>query len=168
MQRRSWLALGALSAVALVVGGGSMALWQPGLRDSKLSAGGQEVFGNVARGLLEGSLPADPAARASALQALLVRIDSLVAGLPPHAQAELSQLLSLLASAGGRRLLAGLTQPWPDASAAEIGDALQGMRLSALSLKQQAYQALHDIVGGAYFADASTWPLLAYPGPREI
>jgi membrane protein implicated in regulation of membrane protease activity len=168
MRRRSWLALGALSAVALVVGGGSMALWQPGLRDSKLSAAGQEVFGNVARGLLDGSLPADPAAQVSALQALLVRIDSLVAGLPPHAQAELSQLLSLLASAGGRRVLTGLARPWPEASVGDIQQALQGMRLSAVSLKQQAYQALHDIVAGAYFADASTWPLLAYPGPREI
>jgi hypothetical protein len=168
MRRRRWLALGALSAVALVVGGGSMALWQPGLRDSKLSRAGQEVFGNLARGLLEGSLPADPAARAGALQALLVRIDSLVAGLPPHAQAELSQLLSLLASAGGRRVLAGLTVPWSEAGVAEIQQALQGMRLSAISLKRQAYQALHDIVGGAYFADVSTWPLLAYPGPREI
>jgi hypothetical protein len=168
MRRRSWLALGALSAAALVVGGGSMALWQPGLRESRLSAAGQEVFGNVARGLLEGSLPADPAARANALQALLARIDSLVAGLPAHAQAELSQLLSLLASGGGRRVLAGLTQPWPAASVADLQHALQGMRLSAISLKQQAYQALHDIVGGAYFADASTWALLAYPGPREI
>jgi hypothetical protein len=168
MRRRSWLALGALSAAALVVGGGSMALWQPGLRDSKLSATGQEVFGNVARGLLEGSLPADPVARESALQALLVRIDPLVAGLPRHAQAELSQLLSLLASPGGRRLLTGLSQPWPEASVDQIQQALQGMRLSAISLKQQAYQALHDIVGGAYFSDASTWALLAYPGPREI
>ena len=160
--------MGALSTVALVVGGGAIALWQPGLRDSKLSPAGQEVFGNIARGLLEGSLPTDSAARVAALQALLVRIDPLVAGLPPHAQAELSQLLSLLASAGGRFVLTGMAQSWPEATVGEIQHALQVMRLSPISLKQQAYQALHDIVGGAYFADPSTWPLLAYPGPREI
>ena len=42
------------------------------------------------------------------------------------------------------------------------------MRVSSISLRQQAYQALHDIVGGAYFSDAQTWGLLGYPGPLKI
>ena len=40
--------------------------------------------------------------------------------------------------------------------------------VSTLSLKQQAYQALHDIVGAAYFSDPGTWALLGYPGPKMI
>ena len=66
MRRRTWLALGAGSAVALLLAGGSLALLQPGLRDAKLTAGGREVFGGAARGLLAGTLPAGaPALQAS-------------------------------------------------------------------------------------------------------
>jgi hypothetical protein len=118
--------------------------------------------------LLEGTLPVPGAARDEALAALLQRIESLIAGLPPHAQGELSQLLALLASAPGRRLFAGLPAPWPEASEAQIQQSMQAMRESALALKQQAYQALHDIVGGAYFSEPATWAQIGYPGPRAI
>ena len=168
MQRRSLLALGAVSAAVLAVGGGVIAVLQPGLREARLSAGGREVFAGVSRGLLDGSLPDGGAALEGALEGLLERIDGLIAALPPHAQSELSQLLALLASAGGRRALAGLPDPWPVASVADIQQALQGMRVSGLSLRQQAYQALHDIVGSAYFSDSRTWGLLGYPGPLKI
>lgn len=168
MQRRSLLALGAISAAVLAVGGGAAALAQPGLRDAKLSAAGREVFAGASRGLLEGSLPQAGEALQRALDGLLDRIDGVVAALPPHAQSELSQLLSLLATSGGRRTLAGLAEPWPTASVAKVQDALQAMRVSGISLRRQAYQALHDIVGGAYFSDAQTWGLLGYPGPRAI
>jgi hypothetical protein len=168
MRRRSLLALGAVSAAVLAVGGGVLAVLQPGLREAGLSAAGREVFAGVSRGLLDGSLPAGGPGLERALQGLLERIDGLIAALPPHAQSELSQLLALLASAGGRRALAGLSEPWPTASVADIQQALQGMRVSGISLRQQAYQALHDIVGSAYFSDAQTWGLLGYPGPRQI
>jgi hypothetical protein len=168
MQRRSLLALGAASAAVLAVGGGLVAALRPGLREARLSAGGREVFAGVSRGLLDGSLPAGGAALERALEGLLERIDGLIAALPPHAQSELSQLLALLASAGGRRALAGLPDPWPMASVSQIRQALQGMRVSGLSLRQQAYQALHDIVGSAYFSDPRTWGLLGYPGPLNV
>ena len=51
---------------------------------------------------------------------------------------------------------------------AQLQKALQSMRVSTLSLRQQAYHALHDIVGGAYFSDAQTWAQLGYPGPIKI
>jgi hypothetical protein len=99
---------------------------------------------------------------------MLLRIDGLTRGLPPHAQAELSQLLALLATSGGRIGMAGLTTDWPAASIAQIQEALQSMRLSSLGLKRQAYAALHDISGAAYFSDPSTWTALGYPGPLEL
>ncbi|UUZ69586.1 hypothetical protein LP416_09200 [Polaromonas sp. P2-4] len=64
--------------------------------------------------------------------------------------------------------LAGLSPSWPEASIAEIQQALQGMRLSSLALRQQAYAALHDITAGAYFSDAASWSILGYPGPLKI
>jgi hypothetical protein len=168
MQRRTLLKLGAASAVVLIVAGGAAALLRPGLREGVLSDSGREVFSAVGRAVLDKTLPADEGARQVALQGLLTRVDVLVQSLPPHTQAELSQLLALLASAAGRRTLAGLSQPWPEASIADIQHALQDMRLSALALRQQAYAALHDITAGAYFSDPSSWPLLGYPGPLKI
>jgi hypothetical protein len=168
MQRRTWLKLGVVSAVVLAVGGGAAVLLEPGLQDARLSPAGRRVFGGVGRAMLDGSLPAGEPARQAALTGLLDRIDALVAALPPHAQAELSQLLSLLASAPGRRGLAGLSGDWETASIADMQAAFQSMRVSGLSLRQQAYQALHDIAGGAYFSDASTWAQLGYPGPLKI
>ena len=88
--------------------------------------------------------------------------------MPSHAQQELSQLLALLASGVGRRALAGLSSDWSAASTAEIQRALQTMRTSSIALRQQAYHALHDITGAAYFSDRSTWSLLGYPGPIDI
>ena len=156
------------SATVLVLAGGAAALIQPGLSGGRLSASGREVFSAVGRAVLDKSIPADEGARQIALNGLLARIDTLVAGLPPHAQAELSQLLSLLATSGGRRTLAGLSQPWADAPVADIRQALQGMRLSSLALRQQAYGALHDITASAYFSDETTWSLLGYPGPVKM
>lgn len=167
MRRRSLLALGALSAAVLAVGGGTAALLQPGLRGGSLSPAGREVLAGVSRALLDGSLPAGAATKA-ALDALLVRIDALAAALPPHAQDELSRLLALLASSPGRRALAGVSEPWHVATVPQIQQGLQAMRLSGISLRQQAYQALHDIVGSAYFSHPGTWSQLGYPGPLKI
>jgi len=160
--KRRWLLLGAFSAAVLALGGGSLALVRPGLRDGKLTESGRDVFGGAARGLLDGT------ARADEIAPLFARIDTLVTGLPQHAQGELSQLLALLESAPGRRGFAGLARPWTEASVPEIQDALQSMRVSSVSLRQQAYQALHDIVGAAYFSDEAAWAFLDYPGPKAI
>lgn len=169
MQRRTLLKLGLTSAAVLLVAGGAASWWQPGLQaDASLSAAGREVFLAIGRGVLDKSLPQEAVARQVALDGLLGRVDTLAQALPPHAQAELSQLLSVLASAPGRLALAGLRQPWAQASVADLQQALQDMRLSALALRQQAYGALHDIATGAYFADAATWPSLGYPGPLKI
>lgn len=168
MQRRTFLTLGLVSGALLVVAGGTAALLQPGLRAGTLTPIGREVFTAVGNAVLDKTLPTDSAARQTALNGLLERIDVLVSALPPHAHTELSQLLSLLGSSAGRSTLAGLNTPWPEAGVEQLQHALQGMRLSSLALRQQAYAALHDITAGAYFSDPSSWPLLGYPGPLKI
>jgi len=168
MRRRQWLALGAVSAAVLAAGGGAIALVRPGMDGGRLSAAGRKVFRAVGSAMLAGSWPMQPGLVGAAMDDWLDRVDLLVAGLPVHAQAELSQLLALLASGAGRVMLAGLHEPWESASARAIQQALQSMRVSSVSLRQQAYQALHDIAGGAYFSAAQTWDLLGYPGPRLL
>lgn len=168
MQRRTLLKLGLGSTALLLLAGGAAVLLQPAWQGGTLSRVGREVFAAVGQAVLDKSLPAADAPRQAAIEGLLGRVEVLVRALPPHAQEELSQLLSLLGSTAGRRTLAGLDPAWKDASVAEVQQALQGMRLSSLALRQQAYAALHDIATGAYFADAATWPMLGYPGPVKI
>ena len=168
MHRRSLLKLGVVSAAVLAAVGVPLSMMRPGLEGAKLSRGAREVFAAVGAAVLQGSLPEAAGARQAALAALLDRIDGLVANLPPHAQDELSQLLAILGTGAGRRGLAGLDAAWAESSAAQVQTALNGMRTSAFALKQQAYQALHDIVGGAYFAEGSTWGVMGYPGPLAI
>ena len=168
MQRRTLLKLGVASTALLAVVGGTAVLIQPGLERGALTAAGRDVFRAVGLGVLDKTLPEQPAAKQAALTRLLGRIDVLISALPSHAQAELSQLLSILATSAGRRALAGLPTPWLEASPVQVQAALQGMRLSGLAVRQQAYAALHDITAGAYFSEASTWPMIGYPGPVAI
>ncbi len=168
MQRRTLLKLGVAATAVLLIAGGTAALIQPGLTQGLLSSSGRNVFSAVSSAVLDKTLPAEPTARRVAIDGLLTRIDLLVSALPSHAQEELSQLLAVLASTAGRRALAGLGAPWADASVADVQAALQGMRLSSLALRQQAYAALHDITAGAYFSEPASWALLGYPGPTKI
>ena len=162
------MSLGLIPAAVLALGGGTLALLQPGLRHGRLSNPAREVIASIGRALLDGSLPREEQANKRALEGLVARVETLAGGLPPHAQSELSQLLALMATAGGRAAMTSLRANWQSASIAEVQAALQSMRMSRFALRQQAYQALHDIVGSAYFSDPSTWSVLGYPGPPVI
>ena len=61
MQRRTLLKLGLGAAALLAVAGGGLACCDPGLADGRMTPAGRAVFRRVARAVLDGSLPADPA-----------------------------------------------------------------------------------------------------------
>ena len=168
MQRRTLLKLGATTAALLAVVGGTAALIQPGLERGTLTAAGREVFRAIGMAVLDKTLPEQMDAKDASLTGLISRIDVLINALPSHAQAELSQLLSILATGAGRLALAGLGTPWASASVPDVQAALQDMRFSSLAVRQQAYAALHDITAGAYFSEPATWSQLGYPGPLKI
>jgi len=169
MKRRSLLKLGIASGVVLAVAGGSLALLKPGLlADGKLSPAARQLMRAVALAVFDGLLPAEAAAREARLAAHLDQLDANIAGFPPHLRGELSQLLSLLTSSGGRFTLTGLTSDWASASVADVQASLQAMSLSSLGLKQQIYHALRDLSSLVFFSNAASWQLVGYPGPREI
>lgn len=167
-QRRTFLKLGIASAIVLAVAGGAVALIQPGLVDNKITASTRLVLTQVAQGMLAGTLPADAAQRQRILDGMMARTDTFIAGLPPHVQAELSQLFGLLATAAGRRGIVGLSATWESATPAEMVTALQAMRTSGMELRIQAYQGLHDLVCVPYFSGLESWTLLGYPGPTPV
>lgn len=98
----------------------------------------------------------------------MARLDSVLLAFPPHLQSELSQLLSLLSTSPGRRLLAGLSVDWQDASVDALQASFDDMRRSGIAVRQQAYHALRDITNAAFYADASAWGQMGYPGPRTL
>ena len=74
---------------------------------------------------------------------------------------------NLIADGLGRALI-GIGSTWETVEVAELAAALQSMRLSRISLRQQAYQGLHDLVYAAYFSGKETWQVLGYPGPVDL
>lgn len=168
LRRRTLLAVGVTAGAALALAGGTLALLKPGLApDGRLAPAGREVFGAVARAVLDGLLPPPPAQQA-ALAGLLDRLDATLQGLPPAVQAEVGEMLTLLASASGRMLLTGLRSDWAAADTAELADMLQALRHSSLALRQQLYRALRDLVNAAWFADPTAWSPIGYPGPLKL
>ncbi len=169
MQRRTLLRLGVGSAVVLAVAGGAVALLQPGLQQGAMTARSRLMLSRLAEALIANAWPdASRLPRTAAMGALLTRIDAQIAGTPDGVQAELSQLLTIMDTAAGRRALVGIQNTWDAVGTAELAEALQAMRLSRVSLRQQAYQGLHDLVYAAYFSGKESWPVLGYPGPIDL
>jgi hypothetical protein len=169
MQRRTLLGLGVAGAALLALAGGGAALMhERAWRDGQLLPAGRRVLAAIARAVLDGSLPIDVAAQATAIDRHLMRMQATVSAMPTHTQNEVADLLALLSMPPLRISLTGLSSPWEQAPVADVQAALQSMRQSSLLLRRQAYGALRDLTHAAYFADASTWPLLRYPGPRTL
>jgi hypothetical protein len=140
---------------------------QPAAPRAGLSAGQREVLAAVAPVLLAGALP-QGAPHADAVRAVVDGVEQAVAGLPPHLQAELGQLFTLLTFSPTRWLVAGVGSPWPRASAVEVSAFLESWRTSGLTLLQSGYHALHELIMAAWYARAESWPALRYPGPPAL
>lgn len=168
MQRRTLLTVGALGTAVLAAAGGGLALVQPARRNGAFDEPAQQMLRAVARAVLSSLLPAGAAEEAAALTAYLARLQATLAGMPHAMQAEVDELLTIVSSAPGRRVLVGLADPWDKAPTPAVAVALQDMRLSSLALRQQAFHALRDLTNAAYFADRSAWSAIGYPGPRDL
>lgn len=168
MKRRSLLKLGIGAGVVLAVAGGGLALLKPGLVADKLSPDARQLMRAVALAVFDGLLPADAGARDTLLNSHLDRLDANIAGFPPHLRGELSQVLALLTSSGGRLALTGLGSSWATASTDDVKETLQAMSVSGIGMKQQIYHALRDLNSLVFFSNAASWQLVGYPGPREI
>lgn len=168
MQRRTLFQLGAGAGAVLALAGLGASLWTPGWQAGRLSEPARDIFKAVGRAVLQGVLPEDDRIREQALLSHLRRLEQTLAGLAPATRAELSDLLALLSTAPGRLALTGLSSRWTEASAVEVSQALQAMRLSSSQTRRQVYQAFRDLSNAAWFADAGTWEALGYPGPNPV
>jgi hypothetical protein len=166
IQRRTFLKAGALAALALAAGGGIYRFTRPPARPHRFVLDGEAraAIDAIAAAMLAGALPPGAAGRA-AIALETERVHQAILGLPLATQKEIQDLFGLLALGPARRFLAGVPGSWASASSEQVSAFLQGWRLHRFAMLQVAYHALHDLVLGSWYADASTWPSIGYPGP---
>jgi hypothetical protein len=153
-----WLRNGRNAAPVIVSAAGSLTL----------APDAYAVITAVTPVLLDGALPSDPVAATAAARETVANVGVAIAGLPPAAQAELSQLFALLDFAPARIALAHLSSPWPEASPNDIAAFLENWRTSRFLLFQSAYAALHQLVFAAWYGNPASWPAIGYPGPPRL
>ena len=83
-------------------------------------------------------------------------------------QAELAQLFTLLGIAPARWLLAGLSSAWSVAPADDVAAAIERWRASRIALLRSAYDALHQLILGAWYGNPRAWASIGYPGPPRL
>jgi hypothetical protein len=164
--RRTFLKLGALAAFALAAGGGIYrATHGSSHQRFVLDGEARAALEAIVPALLAGALPAAPEQRAAMIAATIGRVHENILGLPLATQKEVQDLFGLLALAPARRFIAGVSGDWSEADPAQVTAFLQDWRVSRVGLLRSAYQAIHSLVYGAWFADPSSWPAIGYPGP---
>ena len=160
--------------VAGIAGGAALAAaywWRERRGSAAAPAAGADaeaVMAAIAPALLEGVLPAEPLARAAAVQETLAAIAAAIDDLPPAAQQELAQLFALLAFAPARIALARVNSAWPAATPAEVAGFLDRWRDSGWKLQRSAYDALHQLVFAAWYGNPRSWPAVGYDGPPVL
>ncbi|WP_035826398.1 hypothetical protein [Janthinobacterium sp. RA13] len=167
MQRRSFLKLGLLGAGVLAAGGAAYRLVR-GLAPPgrfMLDGGARAALAAIVPAMLGSALPLQAPARGAALDGAITGVDTAIRGLPLAAQQEVQDLFGLLALAPARRFVAGVHGGWLDADPAQVSAFLQSWRTHRLATLQTAYLALHDLILGAWYADAAHWAAIGYPGP---
>lgn len=166
MNRRRFLLVGATGAAALAAAG--LWTWLARPRASEVEAETDAILVAIVPALLDGALPPDGLARTAAIRETVDRVHRAIAGLAPHARAELGQLFALLALPVGRRVFAGVAEPWREAPGADVAQFLSSWQASGWSLKRTAYDALHQLVFAAWYADPRSWDAIRYPGPPKL
>lgn len=171
--RRQFIKTGIGGAVLLAV---AAALQKPLDRMGKqaLVAGNpldpslRTVIRAVAPVMLRGAFPAAGPLRESSLQGIVKGVALAVGALSAASQKEVTELFALLAFAPTRIAVAGVTAAWDQASVADVEGFLRRWQHSRIDLLQSGYQALHDLVLGAWYADPQTWAAIGYPGPPSL
>jgi len=169
--RRQFLKAGAASGLALALAGRLPSAWariEESARPPALGEKDRVVLAAIVPVMLDGALPATPAEREAAIGATVDGVGIAVAGLPNHSREELGELFMLLDLPLTRRLLAGVSRPWPEASHEDIAGFLQSWRTHRIGLLRSGYQALHELIMAAWYALPASWSAIQYPGPPKV
>ena len=165
--RRSFLKIGIIGAVTLAAGGALYRAVQGPAQPHAfaLDDNARAVLTAIVPSMLGPALHDAPDARAAAVARTVERVAGAVHGLPLATQKEVQDLFGLLSLGPARRFLAGVPASWNEATPAQIDAFLQSWQHHRIAMLVTAYQALHDLVAGAWYADPAHWEAIGYPGP---
>ena len=166
--RRVFIATGIVGAAVLATAGWLRPRDLPAASGHALDGNAMTIVAAMVPVFLAGALPVDAGSRAVAIRATVADVDAAVAGLPPSMQAELAQLFTLLGIAPARWLLAGVAKEWYTAAPAEVASAIERWRASRIVLLRSAYDALHQLILGAWYGNPRAWDAIGYPGPPNL
>lgn len=159
------IALSTVSATALLTGCASAPL-APGftvLRGSDLV-----TLRAVAGVVLSAELPADGPASAIALEQTLKTLDAFLSGTSVAGQKQLLQLLDLMHMPATRYAVAGLSQPWEEASADDIGKFLEHWRSSRFETLRAGYNGLTQALNMMWYLQPRSFAAIGYEPPHVI
>lgn len=158
------LALATISATALLTGCASSPRPQgyAVLRETDL-----EVLRALVPVVLAGELPAGEAAHA-AIDETLKTLDAFLAGTSAAGIKQLGQLFDLMHMPATRWALAGLSDPWPEASAADIAGFLAHWRNSRFEMLRGGYTALTSMLNMMWYLQPRSWAAIGYQPPRVL
>lgn len=176
MNRRQLLQTGLGGAAVLAVAGAGYgfvtrdppAASDDGYRFTFLDGTQRTIVAAIAPVMLAWALPENAAARSAALRDAVRGFDTAVSALPPLVQDEVRQLFSLLAFPASRWVVAGVWSSWTVAKPDDIDAFLTRWRYSRFPLLRSGYQALHQLVFGAWYANPISWARIGYPGPPAV
>lgn len=118
--------------------------------------------------MLKGALPGSEEQRDAAIQSVIAAFDFTVTHFSPSARKEIRQLLDLLQFPFTRVLLTGVMSPWHQKDELGVRSFLTRWQTSRFSLFRSGYQALHDLIIGAWYANPDSWRRISYPGPPKL
>ena len=169
VSRRTFIFAGALGVAVLA----AVRYWprspsKPSLELHSLDGDGVAVMTAIVPVMLAGALPSEVAARGQAIAETVENVDRAIGGLSPQQIGELGHLFALLSVPPVRWSLTRSTRAWQDATPAEVDAFLSRLRDSRIGLLRAAYDALHQLVFGAWYGNPRAWPATGYGGPPLI
>lgn len=115
--------------------------------------------------VLAGQLPTG-ADEAAAVEETLHTLDAFLGGTSAAGQKQIGQLFDLMHMPVTRYALVGLSSPWEDAEAADIGRFLTHWRNSRFETLRAGYGALTQMLNMMWYLQPRSWAAIGYAPPR--
>jgi len=161
MDRRQFLLTGIATGASVSLG---IAAWQ--YHAGTDSDNRDWVLSAILPALLYAALPQDTTLAAVQLARTKQAVVDFMPFLPQRQQQELHQLFAVLANRLTQWALTGHFSNLNSLSIADKLRLLNNWRDSYLSLLQQAYHGLRELLYGAYYGQNEHWQALNYTAPR--
>ncbi len=166
--KRRWFLKTALAIAAVGAGLGGGVWWHRGIKDSRLTDAGKEVYKALARGIIGPMLPAEPAAREAVLTSYLGHLEGFINTMPSAKRDQINLLTGVLANAPTRAMVTDMWTSWADATDDQVREALDKIRQADNLVQNTAYAGVRGLTCMAFFSAPDHWSLVAYPGPVQI